>query len=613
MQFYFVTPHGLALVAGRSIPVPSWLLLALIVSWLPSWAKPAAPVQPTTAERLQTLAQEITFGWAKSHPVAATYLGLSDEDGQLDTPSEDENARDLATIHGWEKELAAIPLDGASLMDVDDAKLLRAQLVGYERQYTVYKTYEKDSSWPSVTIMSAIYVQFLHLPVAGAAGATKGDVVAAWEKIIARLAGAPAYIAAGNALVTHPGHLYGVTGAEQLAGAPGFFGGPLTDAAKAQLAPDQFARFVKVRDATLATMAETKKYIDDHAASWPENFAIGRAAYESMLRDEELMPFNSQDIERMGREELAHGWAVQSWVEELANERGTAIGPESGGGLAPGGPALIDYYRARIAQLREFVVQHPFVDVPDWLGNVEVVETPKFLQPIAPGASMFPPLTFSKSTTGFYFITPPTSLAEAAKRLDANQDFDRDRILSTAAHEAMPGHFMQTSIARRNPDLVRKIQTSGEFMEGWAFYGEELFVELGLYGDDLDGRYYVAQWERVRGARAVVDSELASGAWGVDEAVRFFSHETGFSSEQAKAAIAGIALGPGNVIAYTSGREQVEELLAEYRARAGAQASLRDFHDRLLCYGSTPLSIVGPELLADLSKPLAEVRARAGY
>jgi uncharacterized protein (DUF885 family) len=226
---------------------------------------------------------------------------------------------------------------------------------------------------------------------------------------------------------------------------------------------------------------------------------------------------------------------------------------------------------------------------------------------------MNPPLLFSKGTTGFYFITPPTSLAEAAKRLDANQDFDRDRILSTGAHEAMPGHFLQLSIARRHPDFVRKIQASSEFMEGWAFYGEELFVQLGLFSDDLDGRYFTAQWERVRGARAIVDPELASGAWSVDRAVQFFAHETGFSPEQAKAAIAGIALNPGQMIAYTAGRAEIETLLAEYRVKAGTGASLREFHDRLLCYGSTPISVMGPELLADLAKPLAEVRAGAAY
>jgi Bacterial protein of unknown function (DUF885) len=580
---------------------------------LASCALPAAAAPPTTAERLQTLAQKITFDWAKSHPLVATLVGLSDEDGQLDTPSEAENARDLAMIRGWESELASIPLDGASLVDVDDAKLLRAQLVGFERQYLVYKTYEKDPSAPSVWIITAIYTQFLHLPIAGTAGATPADVAAAWQKIVERLSGAPAYIAAGNALVTHPGHLYGVTGAEELAGAPSFLGGPLTDAAKEQLPADRFAAFVKVRDATLAAMDQTKKNIDEHAASWPENYAIGRAAYDAMLHDEHLLPFNSDDIERMGRDELAHGWAVQTWMEELAAERGTPIGPESGGGLAPGGAALIGYYRARIAQLRQFVTEHHVVDVPAWLGEIVVVETPKFMQPVSPGASMFSPLLFSKGITGFYFITPPTSLAEAAKNLDANQDFDRDRILSTGAHEAMPGHFLQMSIARRHPDFIRKIQSSSEFQEGWAFYGEELFVQLGLFGDDLDARYYTAQWERVRGARAIVDPELASGAWSVDQAVQFFAHETGFSPEQAKAAIAGIALGPGYVIAYTAGRAQLEALLAEYRAKAGAGASLQDFHDRLLCYGSTPFSIVGPELLADLSKPLAEVRAGAAY
>ena len=424
--------------------VPRMLVMVLLAS---------SAQAATTTERLQALAKSMNFDWAKSHPLVATSLGLSDEDGQLDTPSEAENARDLATIRGWENELAAIPLAGASLTDVDDAKLLRAQLVAFERQYTVYKTYEKDPSGPSVAIMSAIFTQFLHLPIAGTEGATKADVDAAWEKIIQRMAGAPAYIAAGNALVTRPGHLYGVTGAEQLAGAPSFFSEALTDAAKAQLPADRFAAFAKARDATLAAMDQTKKYIDGHAASWPENYAIGRAAYDAMLRDEQLLPFKSDDVERMARDELAHGWAVQVWVEELAKERGTPIGPESGGGLAPGGAALIDYYRAHIAQLRQFVSEHHVIDLPDWLGQMSIIETPKFLQPISPGASMNPPLLFSKGTTGFYFITPPTSLAEAAKRLDANQDFDNDRILSTGRARSHAGPFSAAIDRATSPGL----------------------------------------------------------------------------------------------------------------------------------------------------------------
>ena len=563
--------------------------------------------------RLQALAHEMTGVWAARHPLTATDLGLSQYDGMLESPSRGAIAADIASIAGWRVRLATIERDASTLVERDDARLLRARLTHLDRSYSTYRTYEKDYTAPAQAIVGALFTQFQHLPIVGTDGATAAQSQTAWSNVIARLEAAPAYIVAAQKLVTTPGHLQGVVGAEQLAGAPDFLSGALTTTAKAQLPADRFARFERARDATLATVAATKAYVDAHAATWPENYAIGRAAYDAMLSDEQLLPFTGADVERMAHDELAHGWAVQTWVEDLARQRKTPIGAASGGGLAPGGPALVAYYRARIAQLRSFVAEHGVVDVPAWLGTIDVVETPKFLQPVSPGASMNAPLLFGTGTTGFYFITPPTSLADAAARLDANEDFDRDRILSTGAHEAMPGHFLQLSIARRHPDFVRKIQDSGVFAEGWAFYGEELFVSLGLYGDDLDGRYYTAQWERVRGARAIVDPALASGTMSVAEAADFFAKETGFSAEQAKAAVDGIALEPGYVISYTVGRYQLEALLADYRARVGSAASMLDFHDRLLSYGTTPFAIVGPELLADLAEPLAVVRAHANY
>ena len=67
------------------------------------------------------------------------------------------------------------------------------------------------------------------------------------------------------------------------------------------------------------------------------------------------------------------------------------------------------------------------------------------------------------------------------------------------------------------------------------------------------------------------------------------------------------------MISYTTGRVQLETLLGAYVKRMGARGSLHDFHDRLLSYGSVPFSVVGPELLADLDKPAAQVRAAANY
>jgi uncharacterized protein (DUF885 family) len=580
----------------------------------PAGTAPAA----ATHEALESLARTMVETEARVDPMLATTLGIAGHDGELPRASEAARAEELARLRGWAARLEGIRRAAGpsiSLVDADDARLLRAQLDERLDGLLVYQTDRNDYTGPALRVTGAVFTQFLHLPVPGRDGATAADLARAWDDITRRMAAAPAFIEAAQRLVTHPGRLYGTVGARQLAGSPDFFGGALTDAARQQLAGDPAAlgRFEAARDALLATLAKTRAYVEAHAAGWPDNHAMGRAAYDAMLAKEQLLPFDSRALEQMARDELAHGWAEEAWLTTLARERHQAFGADSGGGMAPAGEALVPYYRDRIAQLTAFVAEHDIVTVPAWLGQMQVVETPRFLQPVSPGASMDSPRLFSPSSTGYYFITPPASLDEAARRLDMNEDFDRDRILSTAAHEAMPGHFLQLSIARRHPDYVRKIQYSAAFAEGWAFYGEEMFVRLGLYGDDLDARLFTARWERVRGARVIVDGKLASGEWTLAQAATFFEQQSGFTRQAAEAAVAGFALRPGYVVSYTVGRLQLETLLAEYMRRMGDKASLHDFHDRLLSYGCTPFAIVGPELLADLGKTAEQVRAAANY
>jgi uncharacterized protein (DUF885 family) len=584
------------------------------------WSIEAAAAVPTLAphEQLTAIAQEFIAASATLDPMVATDYGIPGHDGDLAIPSEATRREEIARLRGWKRRVAAIaqmPAVRASLVDSDDAKLLQAHFDAFLDRLVVREADRKSYARPALRLTEAIFTQFLHLPVVGREGATQADVDRAWGDIASRLSKGPAYLVAAQRLITKPGKLAGIVGARQLAGSAEFFKGALSDAAEMQLAHDPAAlqRFFTACDAAVKTITDTKSYLDTHAGRWPENYVIGKAAYNRMLRDEQLLPFDADDLERMGRDELAHGWAEEAWLMSLAKRQQVAFGAASGGGMAPDGAALVGYYRDRLAELREFVDTHDVVTVPDWLGSMEIVETPPFLQPVSPGASMNPPRLFSTSTTGYYFITPPKSLEEAAQRLDMNEDFDRDRIWSTGAHEAYPGHFFQLSIAHRHPDFIRKITDSSAFAEGWAFYGEEMFVRLGLYGDDLDARLFTARWERVRGARAVVDVKLATGEWTVAQAATFFEAQSGFTKEASEAAVSGIALGPGYVIAYTVGRFQLETLLAEYLAKTGERSSLHDFHDRLLSYGTVPFAICGPELIKDLDKPASAVRAAANY
>jgi len=593
-----------------------------IRAWSACWIAPllcarVLHAQTSSHDALVSVARDAVYTQARLYPMQATLLGIAGFDGQLETPSEAYRAAYVQNVRKWQEQLHAITRsfnDATALADRDDARLLDAQLTQQLNALLVYQLDRKDYGAPAESIVNAIFTQFTHLPTPEK-GAKQSDLDQAWADITARLEKTPAYLDAAARLVTMPCHLFGVVSAKELAGAPDFLDGALSDAARKQLGAGSaaFARFSRARDAAVSAIGRVRAYVDAHLQSWPENYAMGRAAYDRMLREEQLLPFDAADIDRMGRDELAHGWAEEAWLASVARRSGVAFGAASGGGMAPSGPALIDYYRERIAELNSFVADADLLTIPGWLGAIKVMETPQFMQPVSPGASMNPPRMFESSTTGYYYITPPKSLAAAAARLDMNEDFDRDRILSTAAHEAMPGHFLQLSIAKRHPNFIRQIQGANAFIEGWAFYGEEMMVRLGLYGTDLDARLDVARWERVRGARAIVDAKLASGEWSYPQAVDFFVAQTGFTRPDAEAGVAMIAEQPGYVIAYTVGRYQLESLLAEYMLRMGARGSLHDFHDRLLSYGSTPFVIIGPELLADLDKSAAQVRAAANY
>ena len=311
---------------------------------------------PSTHERLTTLAQDIVQTTSRENPMQATYLGIPGMDGDLAIPSEATRAAHLARLKGWAAQIDAIKAAAGpaiSLVDADDAKLLHAQLDEELDSLLVRQTDRKDFAGPALGLVGAIYTQFLHLPIPGRDDATAADLRQAWADIASRMEKGPAYVEAGQKLVTHPGKLYGVAGSKQIAGAPDFLGGALTDAAKEQLAndPATLQRFTAARDALLATLARSDAFIKAHVDAWPDNFAMGKAAYDQMLQREQLLPFTSRDVEGMARDELAHGWAEEAWLKSQAADRKVAFGAETGGGMAPDGAALIGYYRERIAQL----------------------------------------------------------------------------------------------------------------------------------------------------------------------------------------------------------------------------------------------------------------------
>ncbi len=566
--------------------------MALLVALAPL----GSPAQSSPREQIAALQVQTLDDFLALSPETATFLGDYTHDGDWSDPTSAGIARYKQLIATLEQRLDAIDLTGATLQDRNDVTLLRAFIVQLRRDVADQEA-GKDVSGPPLTVLGALFTMILHKD--------EQDSSTWWDHLISRLEKAPAFMTAARSSITHPGRLQAQVALKQLAMAPALFTFILTPMA-AGLPADRKTRFDRARDATVAAITAWTKWMSDNAASWPINYAMGTDAYNAMLRNELLLPYDADQIAAIGQKTLDGAIAQEREIAAEAKARGVdlsnpAQAAANGGGATPTTKeAQFAFFQEQLDTLRAFIASKRIVTIPAYVGRMKIVETPPFLQPILPGPSMNPPPILSKQVDGVYFVPPPSpQMAKAAASGAIFEDFDRDRVLMTSGHEGFPGHFLQFSIAKHNLDPVRRLSFDSVFAEGWAFYEEALLEREGLYGGDLDGRYAVAQFERLRGARAIVDTKLATGAWSYDQALKWFAANAGVDQATAVGEVSRFALGPGQAFDYAVGKTQIEGLLAQYKAKKGGAFDLQAFHDDLLSHGTVPVSIVASEMLAE--------------
>ena len=562
----------------------------LVAAFSAASAFPAAAAMTRAGSQIQSTFTGMLRDFLVLNPEAGTFLGDYSHDGEWSDPTAAGLAKNSAVLDTYEKKFAAIDMSDANLQDKDDLQLANALLVQQRRN--LHDAAEgKDPGAPALGVIGAVYTMIMNKE--GQNDATW------WDHMLSRLEKAPAFLDAARPTIAHPGKLQGQVASEQLAFAGGLFAGVL-DPMASKLPATKKARYQAARDATVKAIGAWKGWIDANADSWPYNFSMGADAYNGMLKNEQLLPYTAADIERIGYDTLNRAVAEESWIETQAKARHVKLDASQGGGLTPiSSQKQYAFFAAQVSYLRNFIQRNDIVTVPAYVGDIKIVPTPAFLLPILPGASMNPPPLLSDQKEGRYFIPPPNPKMEQLNASGAIfEDFDRDRVLATSGHEGFPGHFLQLSIAKHNPDPVRRLSFDGVFSEGWAFYEEEMLDRMGLYGDDLDGRYCIAQFERLRGARAVVDAKMATGEWTFDQALAWFQDNAGVDKMTAQGEVRRHALGPGQAFDYAVGKVQIEELLAQYRAKKGKSFNLRAFHDDLLSHGTVPVSVIAREMLS---------------
>lgn len=198
------------------------------------------------------------------------------------------------------------------------------------------------------------------------------------------------------------------------------------------------------------------------------------------------------------------------------------------------------------------------------------------------GFAFYMPGAPDGSRAGVYYV----NTAEPASRR-------RHLVAAVTAHEAVPGHHFQITVAYGLPAMpaFRRYAEFTAYVEGWGLYAERLADEMGLYHDEVD-RLGAIDLEAFRAARLVVDTGLHAMGWSRAQAETYLREHTSMSADLIVNEVDRYINWPGQALAYKVGQ------LAFLAARAEAEAELGDrfdasaFHDRVLGLGPVSLTVL---------------------
>lgn len=180
----------------------------------------------------------------------------------------------------------------------------------------------------------------------------------------------------------------------------------------------------------------------------------------------------------------------------------------------------------------------------------------------------------------------------------------RFQAATLAAHEGIPGHHLQLSIAREAPGLpaFRRHGDYNAYIEGWAHYAERLGDEMGLYKDELS-RLGMLSGQSWRACRLVVDTGIHAFGWSRRQAMDFMHDNTTMTDYEIEAEVDRYIIWPGQALAYKIGQREIMDLRAKSKAAWGKKFDVRKFHDDVLKSGAVPLEVLRRRILSGLPAP----------
>jgi uncharacterized protein (DUF885 family) len=433
------------------------------------------------------------------------------------------------------------------------------------------------------------------------------------RSLIAREKQMPALLTAARTNLDNPPKIFTEIAIEQLPDIISFFERDVPQAFADAQDPELKTEFAKVNSAVVAALNDYLTWLKKDLLSRSNgDFRIGADAFHKKLEYDEMVDLPLDNLLKIGWGDLRRN---QEHFKQVAHELEPNKDPhavlEELGADHPAPDQLLDSFRATFNSLVGFIRAHQIVTIPSDVRPI-VEETPPFMRATT-FASMDTPGPYETHAAEAYFnVTLPDPKMTPAEVEGYMHSFNVGTVISTAVHEAYPGHYVQFLWVPQAPSKVRKILGANTNAEGWAHYCEQMMLDEG-YGQPGIGakdaresklmRLGQLQDALLRNARFIVGIEMHTGKMSIQEAEEFFEKE-GYQSKETAAVETKRGAGDPTYLYYTLGKLEILKLREDMKKKEGAAFSLEKFHDAFLKQGFPPVKIVREAMLGDGSPTL---------
>ena len=537
-------------------------------------------------------------------PTAGTLAGYHQYDAQLEDLSLERTNAEIAALHGYEKKIGAIPAAGLDQTTRADRELVLANIRGTLLSLEVIRPWEKNPDNYSGMVSNAAF-SLMERKFASPEDRLRSLV--AREKLM------PGQLALARANLNNPPKVYTEIAIEQLPGIITFFEHdvPLAFAEAKDSALN--AEFASTNRAVIQALTDYLAWLKtDLLPRSNGDFRIGADAFRKKLAYEEMVDLPLDRLLEIGRANLKKNQIEFNRIaKELEPTKEPRAVLEELGQNHPAPDKLLQTFRDTFDGLIHFIKANRIVTIPSDIKPI-LEETPPFMRATT-FASMDTPGPFEQHATEAYFnVTLPDPSMTPAEVEGYMHSFNVGTVISTAVHEAYPGHYIQFLWVPAAPSRVRKLLGASSNAEGWAHYCEQMMLDEG-YGQPGAGsktereakflRLGQLQDALLRNARFIVGIEMHTGKMTIDDALKFFESE-GYQSHETAVVETKRGTSDPTYHYYTLGKLEILKLREDLRKKQGASFSLQKFHDAFLEQGFPPIKIVRQALLGDDSPAL---------